>query len=212
MNNITDILKSRAAIYEFLFTVFYKVLTKEQLQYISTFASIMADIDENGEIEQLLKEINDITNDSDLEITLNTAFTSLFTIGTNVKIAEHYYLTDTAKTDIVLSLSGLFADNDVAKPLEVNHSIDSLPVELYFMFKTCEKAANSDATTAKKIMQDQLTMLDNHLLKWAGMFADSTNNSANKNGEMFYANMSLICLNFLLYDKNLIDELINEIS
>ncbi len=204
MNEISQTNIGRASIYEFLFTVYYKVLSSEQLKYIETFAEVIQSIDSLENTKPLIEEIKKIIKIDDLELTLNSGFSKLYGTGTNVKIKERNYLPDASQTDIIMSLSNMFSKYNVVKPDGINHTIDSLSIELLFMNSTAIKAANSDIDNSKAILKDQLEFLDNHLLKWCEKFAESTKENATTKGELFYTYMSEICCQFLKFDRDVI--------
>ncbi len=217
MNELADILKGRQAIYEFLFVASYKVpdnsfksLIIKSVPYFSALAASCenADLKEGAAIlSEFTGEIHNM-DDTDVAGILNTSFTELYLIGSkSVELKETVWREgEWQREKIILSLSDYFARDNVVKPTVVNLPIDSYPMELFYLFKTAEKAAASDKDTAKNIIARQIEFMDIHILRWHRKFQKEVLKACDvKELSAFYKAVVLLAAGFVEFDRVLAD-------
>ncbi len=193
-------LLGRQAIYEFFTLVFYIVPDERLLKAIDTFIPVFEALEKEIPAKfsrglSILKKCNDL----DI-LSLNMQFTRLFLLGLrSVELKESRHRSSLNPTELILSVTLFYADNNIPRPSGVNFSIDSFPSELYFMFKMSEKTAESGHM---KYMTQQRLFLEKHLLQWVPMFSSNVLKEAGEQG--FYSAMVLLVEEFLTIDfKNL---------
>lgn len=90
---------------------------------------------------------------------------------------------------------------------------DHIGLELEFMQKLCEQCLKDIRASrfhkAKRVMRDQLSFLEDHLLKWAPALGQKITDTATSD---FYRGAGRILTGFLLADKELASDLLDELS
>lgn len=194
-----DILKGRAAIYEYLFRAFYKVPDENFLKVTKNFNQVALSVANDSDspfVKEGAGKINafinsDLFKKDDCLLSLNAVFTSLFVIGTRISDRESRRREDKiGHNDVILSVSKYMADALITKPVAVNMPVDSFSMELFYMFKT-----------AWPFKREQAAFMDEHLIAWSGEYLKEVAEKAEKNEYgAFYSGLAYFCYGFLFDD------------
>lgn len=195
-----NVLKGRAAVYECLFRAFYRVPDENFLKLTENFKDIALSLAAESD-SVLMKEgatmidafiLSEFFADKDVLLSLNAVYTKLFVSAKRANDRESRRR-DSGKNcnEIILSVSGYFADSKVVKPSVINMPIDSFAMELFYMFKT-----------AYPFDKRQAVFLEDHLGKWQGEYLQETAEAAGNNDcGMFYGGLAKFCSGFLEDDN-----------
>jgi TorA maturation chaperone TorD len=196
-------LKGRLAIYEFLYMVFYKVPDNVfvcKIKEIEPIVNAIAAEDERfKESAELFSEYFRSAKEPDERVAerLNSEFTRLFLMGhRSITLNESQRMPD-ERTDIIFSVSDFFAETGFVKPISPNLSIDSFPMQLFFLFKLAEQAYRKEDEATFKIHRE---FMRKHIMRWAREFVSEVTEFAGAGDGLFYKACASFALTFLETD------------
>ncbi len=215
MSDLNAFLKGRQAVYEFLYLTFYKIPDYSFMPVIGQFATPfarLADSSDNCDLQAGVKQYNDylafIKGKSTAESAqqLNADFTRLFIAGPHsISLTESKCFPNESDATIILSLTDFFANSKISKPSIINLPIDSYPMELFYLFKTSQKAAEAMDDEAAEIIKEQIKFMDSHILRWHTNMRDAVLQlEGEKEHSGFYHAAALLSSGFLAVDRDLI--------
>jgi TorA maturation chaperone TorD len=197
------ILKGRLAIYEFLYMVFYKVpdtVFVGKVKEIEPIVSAIAAEDERfKESAKLFSEYFRSLREPDERVAerLNSEFTRLFLMGhRSITLNESQRIRE-ERTNIILSVSDFFAETGFVKPVSPNLSIDSFPMQLFFLFKLAEQAYRKEEEATFQIHKE---FMRKHIMRWVREFVSEVTEFAEAGNGLFYKACASFALAFLETD------------
>lgn len=216
MSDLNAFLKGRQAVYEFLYLTFYKIPDYSFMPVIGQFATPFARLaggSDNSDLQAGVTQYTDyiasIKGKSAAENAqqLNADFTRLFISGPHsISLTESKCFPNESDAEIILSLTDFFADSRIVKPSIINLPIDSYPMELFYLFKTSQQAAEAvEEERAAEIIREQIRFMDNHILRWHTDMRDAVLElDEGKEHGGFYHAAALLTSGFLMVDRDLI--------
>ncbi len=205
-----EYLLGRQAIYEYLYMAYYNVpdaaFVDLSRKFLPVFEGLGAET--GGELVSGAKSMSVYLNthrhmtDEELAVRLNVEFTKLFIKGdSKIWLTENLWrAAEKAKTDIILSVSGYFADAGIIKPTAINMPIDSYSMELFYLYRTSRAAAKSEGEARDKILSAQSSFIKEHILCWTDMFKHAIIEQTDGMG--FYSSIARLSNGFIKYSSS----------
>ncbi len=210
---MTEYLKGRQAIYEYLYMGYYKIpgagFAELSKKFLPVFKALGTDtggeIASGAEALAAYFEKNAHMTDKELAVRLNVNFTKLLNkrnlIGSQTE--NIWRQEEKSKEEIIISVSNYFADAGVVKPTEINMPIDSYGMELFYLYRTSRAAAESEGDARYKILAAQTAFAQDHILCWTDRFTRAILNQSDEKN--FYRALAYLSNGFLKYDFSVSD-------
>jgi TorA maturation chaperone TorD len=128
---------------------------------------------------------------------LNSEFTRLFLMGYRSIALDESQRIREERTDIILSISNFFAETGFVKPVSPNLSIDSFPMQLFFLFKLAEQAYRKEE---KRSLKTHREFMQKHIMRWVREFVSEVTKFAGVEDGLFYKACACFALAFLETD------------
>lgn len=210
----SSIISGRKIILEYLWHSFYFVPDNDYLQYTKKILPIMQDIcagmedfPEKDEIINCFKEYNKLSGSLDILEKANISFTKFFVSGEKIKDREFLWRNkEISKESIIIELQAVYDKYSIPKPVKINLPIDNISMEIFLLYRL------SDNEQKKDIINDELSLYDNHLLKWSEQYFKAQEEKCSlKNADILYKGLFMFSRIYLLHDYFFLKEIYGEI-
>ncbi|MFC1786561.1 molecular chaperone [Halobacteriota archaeon] len=216
---IFDLVKNRGATYAFLSRMFKEELTKELIKNMTNddFIKHIRALDESfsdSEMSDGFRVLGEFLNSiksGDIEKVdqdLRVEYTRLFLLAGGVHPYESVYLGEEGLLmgEPWKKVKAMYRGAGLAKSEKELEPEDHIAFELMFMSYLCDKATEAfeKEEDASDLLQLQRGFLNDHLLRWIPDFCDDVV----KNKPYFYKGIAKITKDFMLLERDLIDEIL----
>lgn len=210
----SSIINGRRIILEYLWHSFYFVPDNDYIQYTKKILPIiqeictgLEDFSEKDETFNCFKEYYRLSSSADILEKANISFTKFFVSGEKETDREFLWRNkEVSKESIIVELQALYDKYRIIKPVKINLPVDSISMEIFLLYRLAYNEQKKD------IVADELSLYENHLLKWAEQYFKAQEEKCSlKNADILYKGLFMFSRIYLLQDYFFLKEIYGEI-
>jgi TorA maturation chaperone TorD len=216
---VSQVIRGRAAFYEFFSQAMRQPATKEFLKLVTDFIPHFQAVAEETDVQELKEGANGlaafaetITDTQAYMDKLNSGYTMLFLLGhTSIPTSESVYLSPEKllKQEPWEAVMALYGKYKLGIPVSFKEPEDHICIELLFMSDLASKCADEfdklNDELAEELMLAQKNFLNVHMNRWAPEFCNRVIEMTKRANIPLYNAVALLIKGFLKYDTEFVD-------